>query len=184
MSEPAAPEISPWPKRSGGPRHVVVMGVSGSGKTTVAMMLAGKLGYVFAEGDEFHSQANRDKMHAGHPLDDDDRTPWLTSIQEWMTAEARVGHSTVVACSALKRKYRDVLRAAEGNTIVVHVAPPVELTTERMEARAGHFMPATLLDSQLAALEGLEPDERGFTITSGGAPAEVLAEVLAHLQDA
>lgn len=184
MSESAATEIAPWPKKSGGPRHVVVMGVSGSGKTTVAMMLAGKLGYVFAEGDEFHSQANRDKMHAGHPLNDDDRAPWLKSIQEWMSAEARAGHSTVVACSALRKKYRDVLRAAEGNTIFVHVHPPVELTAERMEARAGHFMPPTLLDSQVATLEELEPDERGFKITSTGAPEEVLVEVLEQLKDA
>ena len=184
MSESVPTEISPWPKRSGGPRHVVVMGISGSGKTTVAMMLAGKLGYVFAEGDEFHSQTNRDKMHAGHPLNDDDRAPWLRSIQEWMTSEARVGHSTVVTCSALKRKYRDVLRGAEGNTIFVHVAPPVGVTAERMEARKDHFMPASLLDTQVATLENLHEDERGFTVPSSGTPDEVLAEVLAKLEHA
>lgn len=184
MSESSPTELSPWPRKSGGPRHVVVMGVSGGGKTTVAMMLAGKLGYVFAEGDEFHSQANRDKMHAGTPLTDDDRAPWLTSIQEWMTAEARAGRSTVVTCSALRKSYRDVLRGAEGNTIFVHIAPPVELTAERLQARTGHYMPSSLLESQVATLEELEPDERGFAVRSGGTPDEVLAEVLERLEHA
>jgi gluconokinase len=101
-----------------------------------------------------------------------------------MTAEARAGHSTVVACSALRKRYRDVLRAAEGNTIFVHVHPPVELTAERIAARAGHFMPSTLLDSQVATLEELEADERGFKVTAAGAPEEVLAVVLEQLQDA
>lgn len=123
MTEVPTTEMSPLPKRSRGPRHVVVMGVSGGGKTTLAMMLAGKLGYVFAEGDEFHSQANREKMGSGTPLDDDDRAPWLQSIQDWMTAEARAGHSTVVTCSALRKRYRDVLRGAEGHAVFVHMAP-------------------------------------------------------------
>ncbi|TRW46002.1 gluconokinase [Georgenia yuyongxinii] len=175
--------MSPLPKRSRGPRHVIVMGISGGGKTTLAMMLAGKLGYVFAEGDEFHSQANRDKMQAGIPLDDDDRAPWLRSIQDWMTAEARAGRSTVVTCSALKKRYRDVLRAAEGSTVFVHMAPPVDLTAERLQTRQGHYMPASLLDSQVATLEELEEDEVGFKVTSAGTPPEVLAQVLGELKD-
>jgi len=178
-----AATMSPWPKKARGPRHLVVMGVSGGGKTTIAMMLAGKLGYIFAEGDEFHSEANRDKMRSGTPLDDDDRAPWLQSIQDWMTAEAHVGHSTVVTCSALKRRYRDVLRGAEGSTIFVHMAPPVDLTLERMNRRKGHYMPASLLDSQIDTLEELEPDEDGFKVHNVGTPTEVLAEVLDHLKD-
>jgi carbohydrate kinase (thermoresistant glucokinase family) len=183
MTEIPAPEMSPVPKRARGPRHIIVMGISGGGKTTLAMMLAGKLGYVFAEGDEFHSQANRDKMHAGTPLDDDDRAPWLQSIQDWMSAEARAGRSTVVTCSALKRRYRDVLRGAEGTTIFVHMAPPVEVTAERLAARKGHYMPASLLGSQVATLEELDDDEVGFKVTSGGTPPEVLAQVLDQLKD-
>lgn len=183
MTEIPATEMSPLPKRSRGPRHVIVMGISGGGKTTLAMMLAGKLGYVFAEGDEFHSQANRDKMHAGIPLDDDDRAPWLQSIQDWMTAEACAGRSTVVTCSALKKRYRDVLCAAEGSTVFVHMAPPVDLTAARLQTRQGHYMPASLLDSQVATLEELEDDEVGFKVTSTGTPPEVLAEVLAELKD-
>ena len=183
MTEATTTELSPWPKKARGPRHLVVMGVSGGGKSTIAMMLAGKLGYIFAEGDEFHSEANREKMRSGHPLNDDDRAPWLESIQEWMTAEARVGHSTVVTCSALRRKYRDILRGAEGNTIFVHMAPPVDLTLERMEARKGHYMPASLLTSQIDTLEELEPDEDGFKVFNVGTPTQVLGEVLEHLKD-
>jgi gluconokinase len=183
MTQIPASELSPLPKRSRGPRHVVVMGISGGGKTTLAMMLAGKLGYVFAEGDEFHSQANRDKMQSGTPLDDDDRAPWLQAIQDWMTAEARAGRSTVVTCSALKKRYRDVLRGAEGSTIFVHMAPPVDVTAERLAARKGHYMPASLLGSQVATLEELEEDEAGFKVTSGGTPPEILAEVLDQLKD-
>ncbi|WP_447925899.1 gluconokinase [Georgenia muralis] len=183
MTEVPTTEMSPLPKRSRGPRHVVVMGVSGGGKTTLAMMLAGKLGYVFAEGDEFHSQANREKMGSGTPLDDDDRAPWLQSIQDWMTAEARAGHSTVVTCSALRKRYRDVLRGAEGNAVFVHMAPPVDLTLERMKVREGHYMPPSLLTSQVQTLEELEDDEAGFKVTSTGAPTEVLAAVLAQLKD-
>jgi len=183
MTEATTTELSPWPKKARGPRHLVVMGVSGGGKSTIAMMLAGKLGYVFAEGDEFHSEANREKMRSGNPLNDDDRAPWLESIQEWMTAEARVGHSTVVTCSALRRRYRDVLRGAEGSTIFVHMAPPVDLTLERMEARQGHYMPASLLTSQIDTLEELEPDEDGFKVFNVGTPTQVLGEVLEHLKD-
>jgi gluconokinase len=183
MTEATTTELSPWPKKARGPRHLVVMGVSGGGKSTIAMMLAGKLGYIFAEGDEFHSEANREKMRSGHPLNDDDRAPWLESIQEWMTAEARVGHSTVVTCSALRRKYRDILRGAEGSTIFVHMAPPVDLTLERMEARKGHYMPASLLNSQIDTLEELEPDEDGFKVFNVGSPTQVLGEVLEHLKD-
>ncbi|GAA4285747.1 gluconokinase [Georgenia daeguensis] len=183
MTEATTTELSPWPKKARGPRHLVVMGVSGGGKSTIAMMLAGKLGYVFAEGDEFHSEANREKMRSGNPLNDDDRAPWLQSIQEWMTAEARVGHSTVVTCSALRRKYRDVLRGAEGSTIFVHMAPPVDLTLERMEARQGHYMPPSLLTSQIDTLEELEPDEDGFKVFNVGTPTQVLGEVLEQLKD-
>ena len=100
MSESDIPHL-PAPPRAKGPVNIVVMGVAGSGKTTIGMMLGGKLGYVYAEGDEFHTQANRDKQASGLPLDDADRQPWLEAIRDWMRAENAVGHSTVVSCSAL-----------------------------------------------------------------------------------
>ncbi|GAA4427122.1 gluconokinase, GntK/IdnK-type [Georgenia halophila] len=157
------------------------MGVSGSGKTTIAVDLAKELGYVFAEGDEFHSDANRAKMSSGVPLDDDDRAPWLAAIRDWMTQQAREGQSTVLTCSALRHRYRDVLRAAEGRTIFVHMAPPADVTTGRIGSRKGHYMPPSLLQSQIDTLEELGPDEEGIAIRSTGTPEEVLTEVLDRL---
>ncbi|MDO4887720.1 MAG: gluconokinase [Actinomycetaceae bacterium] len=172
MSESDIPELPSVP-RGKSPRNVVVMGVAGSGKTTIGMMLAGKLGFVYAEGDEFHTQANRDKQHAGIPLNDEDRQPWLESIRDWMRTENAVGHSTVVSCSALKRKYRDILRESGSRTIFVHVAPPRDLNEERIRSRIGHFMNPDLLVDQYATLEDLEPDEDGFVVDDPGAPEDV-----------
>lgn len=163
-------------------RHIVVMGVSGGGKTTLATALADRLGYVFAEGDDFHSEANREKMRAGTPLNDDDRAPWLVTIRDWMTEQARAGTSTVVTCSALRRAYRDVLREAVGQTVFVHVAPPVEETATRIGQRRDHYMPASLLESQIQTLEELGEDEPGFAVRSAGSPDEVLTEVLNRLE--
>lgn len=139
--------------------HVVVMGVAGAGKTTVAAALAEKLGWTLAEADEFHTQANIDKMTNGVPLTDDDRWPWLRAIRDWMTEQARGGRSTVLTCSALKRSYRRLLAEAEGRVVFAHLDGSPELLAERMSSRSGHFMPTGLLPSQLATLEPLTADE-------------------------
>ena len=142
-----------------GPMHIVVMGVAGAGKTTVSASLATQLGWRLAEADEFHSEANIAKMASGHPLTDDDRWPWLRSIRDWMTEQAREGCSTVLTCSALKRSYRRLLAQAEGRVIFAHLDGAPELLAERMASRGGHFMPPTLLPSQLATLEPLSAEE-------------------------
>jgi gluconokinase len=158
---------------------VVVMGVSGSGKSTVASLLAGRLGCELADADAFHSPSNVARMAAGVPLDDRDREPWLRDIAAWIGARARAGRPAVVSCSALKRAYRDVLRGAARGLVFLHLTGPRELLERRMRDRTGHFMPASLLDSQLAALEPLEPDERGLTLDVTAAPEEVVAAALA-----
>ncbi|MCH6472015.1 gluconokinase [Sinomonas terrae] len=139
--------------------HVVVMGVAGAGKTTVSAALADRLGWVLAEADEFHPQANVDKMASGVPLTDEDRWPWLRSIRDWMTTQASVGRSTVLTCSALKRSYRRLLTQADGHVVFAHLDGSPELLAERMASRSGHFMPTGLLPSQLSTLEPLTADE-------------------------
>lgn len=156
--------------------HLVVMGVSGSGKTTIATRLAERLGYVFAEGDEFHSEANVAKMARGEPLNDADRAPWLAALAEWIAAQNGSGRSTVLACSALKRTYRETLQAgAPGHVFFLYLAVPRLALVERMKRRKGHYMPLELLDSQLAALEPLAPDEPGLTV-DGASPPDTIVE--------
>lgn len=176
----ARAESTPRPPVAG---HLVVMGVAGSGKTTVAGMLAERLGVDVAEADEFHPQANIDKMSAGTPLTDADRAPWLAAIRDWLTGETDAGRSAVVTCSALKRSYRDVLRGAHGRVRFVHLDGSPELLADRMAHRSGHFMPPTLLPSQLATLEPLEGDEDGIRIDVAAAPEEIVDTVLAWLAD-
>lgn len=154
--------------------QIVVMGVSGSGKTTVAELLAERAGALFAEADEFHPPANIDKMSAGQPLDDADRAPWLADIAAWLRERANAGERAVVTCSALKRAYRDVLRVAGPGVRFVHLAGPQNLVAERVHTRRGHFMPPELLDSQYADLEPLGDDEAGVTLDVS-LPAETLA---------
>ena len=157
------------------------MGVSGVGKSTVAKGLSTILGWTFAEGDAFHPQANVDKMASGHPLTDDDRWPWLRSIGDWMSDEIALGHSTVVTCSALRRVYRDLLRDGRPEVVFCHLVAGEELIGERMERRTDHYMPASLLPSQLATLEPLEPDEPGVEVSVDGEAAEVIARAMAAL---
>ena len=137
---------------------IVVMGVSGSGKTTVGSALAETLGVEYAEADAFHPQANIAKMSSGVPLTDEDRAPWLEAIASWIREHQATGG--VVTSSALKRRYRDVLRSG-GDVWFAHLDGDREILAERMKSRSGHFMPVSLLDSQLADLEPLEPGERG-----------------------
>lgn len=143
------------------PVSVVVMGVSGSGKSTVGAALAQRLRVPFADADDFHPAANIEKMSAGHPLDDDDRRPWLESLGEWLAAHADGG---VMSCSALKRAYRDRLRSHCSGVEFLHLAGTPEVIGRRQASRPGHFMPASLLASQFATLEPLSADERGVTI--------------------
>lgn len=143
--------------------HVVVMGVAGCGKSTVAQVLRDELAMELAEGDDFHPEANIEKMAGGEALTDDDRWPWLEALADWTAGRRAGGVSTVVTCSALKRAYRDVLRRADPDTFFLHLHGDEGLLRRRLETR-DHFMPASLLRSQFEALEQLEPDERGVAI--------------------
>jgi gluconokinase len=164
-----------------GVHQVVVMGVSGVGKTTVAKGLATVLGWDFAEGDEFHPEANVAKMSAGQPLTDDDRWPWLRSVGAWMSGEIASGRSAVVTCSALRRAYRDVLREGRPEVVFCHLAADPDLIGDRISSRTDHYMPAALLPSQLATVEPLEPDEPGVVVSADGDPPDVIARALAAL---
>ncbi|WKG06396.1 gluconokinase [Mycolicibacterium sp. HK-90] len=140
---------------------VVVMGVSGSGKSTVGAALAQRMRVPFADADDFHPEANIAKMSAGHPLDDDDRFPWLEAIGEWLADHHDGG---VMSCSALKRKYRDQLRRHCRDVVFLHLSGSPEVIRRRQASRPGHFMPPALLDSQFATLEPLGPEEDGVAI--------------------
>jgi gluconokinase len=165
--------------------HIVVMGVSGCGKTTIAGRLATRLGRAFAEGDDFHPDAGVAKMSRGEPLTDADRAPWLESLAALIAAQHASGRSTVLACSALKRRYRDTLRGgAPGHVFFVHLTAPRAALLERMKGRKDHYMPPELLDSQLAALEPLQPDERGITLDAIPAPDEIVERAIARLATA
>ena len=141
------------------PPLVVVMGVSGSGKTTVGAALAQRLGVPFADADDFHPPENIAKMSAGIPLDDNDRRPWLQAIADWLAQHAETGG--VASCSALKRGYRDILTGAAPDTFFLHLHGDRDVLAARVAARPAHFMPAALIDSQFATLEPLQADERG-----------------------
>lgn len=164
--------------------HVVVMGVSGSGKTTVAEGVADRTGWVFAEADAFHPQANIDKMASGTPLTDEDRWPWLRDLAAWMAEHAARGEDTVITCSALKRAYRDVLRAdvaalgAGHRVVFAHLDGSVEVLAERLAGRRGHFMPASLLQSQVETLEPLDLDEDGLRLDLTADPQVLVQQVL------
>ena len=155
--------------------QIVVMGVSGSGKSTVAARLAERLGCEWADGDAFHSAASVAKMSAGIPLDDEDRRPWLRAVAAWIGERERAGRGAVVAASALKRAYRDVLRAASPHVTFVHLAGAPERIAARTHARTGHFMPERLLASQYAILEPLGADEPGVTLDVS-APVDAIVE--------
>ncbi|MDM7855182.1 gluconokinase [Cellulomonas alba] len=161
--------------------HIVVMGVSGTGKTTIGRLVARKLHRDFIEGDDLHPTANVAQMRAGVPLTDAERLPWLRRVRDAMSEAAADGRSTVVACSALRASYRDVLRTAEGRVRFVHLAVPRAVLEHRVEHREGHFMPASLLDSQLATLEPLGADEDGVEVPVSGRAGLTVRSVLAAL---
>ncbi|MEU6369753.1 gluconokinase [Streptomyces sp. NPDC046931] len=163
------------------PHVVVVMGVAGTGKTTVGPLLAARLGVPYAEGDDFHPPANITKMSAGVPLTDEDRWPWLDAIGTW--AQGRAGLGGVVSSSALKRAYRDRLRASAPGIVFVHLTGDRKLIEDRMAHRQGHFMPTGLLDSQFATLQQLEPDEAGVAVDVSGSPEKITARAMDALRD-
>jgi gluconokinase len=156
---------------------LLLMGVSGSGKSTVGALLAGKLNWPYADADSFHSAANVAKMAAGHPLDDDDRLPWLQSIRAWIDERVTKGEPGVVSCSSLKRKYRDVLRRPE--VTFVYLRGTRAQIEQRLVARQGHFFKPSMLDSQFADLEEPSADENVITADIGGTPAEIVGAIVA-----
>ncbi len=162
------------------PIVLVVMGVSGTGKSTVAGLLAGRLGWALAEGDDLHPAANVAKMAAGQPLDDEDRWPWLDKVSSWIERHTATGAPGVITCSALRRVYRDRLRGP--GVAFVHLDGSSQVIAQRLAARLDHFMPSSLLDSQLATLERLGPDERGIVVELGRDSATEVEEIIERLQ--
>ncbi|TXF96912.1 gluconokinase [Massilia arenae] len=156
----------------------IVMGVSGCGKSSIGAKLAFELGVPFIEGDAFHSEANVAKMSAGVPLTDDDRRDWLLNLRDKLAA--REG-GAVLSCSSLKRAYRDLLRSGGGDVRFAHLAGPREVLLERVSNRPGHYMPPSLLDSQLSTLEPLQPDEAGITLDIRDSQEQLVAQILASV---
>jgi len=165
------------------PMSVVVMGVSGSGKTTVGKLLAERLGWHYQEGDALHPPENVAKMSSGTPLTDADRIPWLHKIAECIDAWRRSGESGVVTCSALKRAYRDIIIGDRPDVGLVHLKGSRELIGQRLAARRGHFMPAALLDNQFATLQEPAAEERAITVDVGEAPAAIVDEIVRRLAE-
>lgn len=161
------------------PTVLVVMGVSGTGKSTVAELLSERLGWPMEEGDDLHPEANVAKMEQGVPLTDEDRWPWLDRVAGWIDDRSRAGEPGIITCSALRRAYRDRLRRP--NVSFVFLSGSREVISRRMAARSGHFMPLSLLDSQLATLEPPGPDEQVITVHLGSTPDEEVGQVLTAL---
>jgi carbohydrate kinase (thermoresistant glucokinase family) len=169
------------PKRPDLPIVLVLMGVSGSGKTTVARIIAERLHWAFEEGDALHPPANVAKMHAGHPLDDDDRAPWLAKIADWVDGQLDAGESGVITCSALKRKYRALIDRRGERVEFVWLHGTRELIASRLGARQGHFMPSSLLDSQFETLEEPGAGEPFIRVEIDGTPEAIAEAVLSAL---
>jgi gluconokinase len=161
---------------------VVVMGVTGSGKSTVGRLLAERLGVPYAEADSFHPPANVAKMAAGQPLDDADRYPWLIAIGDWI--RSRIGLGGVVSCSALKYAYRDLLRTAYPGLWFLHLDADPQTIARRVAVRTGHFMPVSLVESQFAALEPLRPEERGLVVDAAQPPDAIVTATVAAIVSA
>lgn len=175
---PGHPTPARWPA---GAAHLVVSGPSGSGKSTVGRLVATALGRVWVEGDAFHTVANRNKMAAGTPLDDDDRAPWLERLAGELRRLGDLGLPAVLACSALKRPYRDVLRSCGYPVTVVQITVSPETLRDRVAARHAHYMPASLVESQVALMEPLHADEDGITVASGEDAESTASAILDQL---
>lgn len=165
------------------PRHVVLMGVSGNGKTTTGTWLASELGRVFIEGDDFHPPENIAKMSSGVPLDDSDRRPWLAALAAEVARLEAAGQESVMACSALRRRYRDWLREGYPGMFFILLDAPYATLLERMRRRQ-HFMPPSLLQSQFDTLEPLEEDEAGVVVSVEAPPDQVVTMALAAMEAA
>ena len=164
-------------------KALVVMGVSGSGKTTVAAAIAARVGALFLDADDFHPAANTAKMAAGVPLTDEDRWPWLALVGDEIARRVADGERVVMACSALRRRYRDVLRASSDDLVFAQLDGSRALLGERIGARTDHFMPVSLLGTQLRALEPLEKDERGFVLDIAQTPDHLADTAVTCWQD-
>ncbi|WP_341998205.1 gluconokinase [Microbacterium sp. LWH7-1.2] len=162
------------------PPILVLMGPSGTGKSTVGAMLSGRLGWPFQEGDDLHPAANVDKMRRGHALTDEDRIPWLETVAAWIDERRAAGEPGIVTCSALKRSYRDILR--RDNVTFVNFTGDAAVVRDRMMRRQGHFMPPALLDSQFATLEPPGPDEQAIDVDVALAPEDQAALVASALR--
>ncbi|MBV1838082.1 gluconokinase [Acetobacter estunensis] len=174
MEQPVAQGITP--------RIVVLMGVTASGKTMVAEGLHNLLGWPFQEGDDLHPKSNIEKMAAGIPLTDEDRLPWLQACRAWIDARAREGGGGIMSCSALKRSYRQLLAADGVDITFLLLNVPRDVLEQRLKGRKGHFMPASLLDSQLATLEPPGPDEHVLILNALSSPARTIARALELLR--
>jgi gluconokinase len=161
---------------------IVLMGVAGTGKTSVMTALVNRLGWPALEGDSLHPEANVVKMAAGVPLTDADREPWLDEIGAWIGRQERERSNAIATCSALRRRYRDRLRRGHPSVWFVHLSVPREEIEARLAHRTGHFMPPSLLDSQLATLEPLEPDEPGWPIDALPSPTEIADNIITALR--
>lgn len=160
------------------PSVLILMGVSGCGKTTVAAILASRLGWPFEEGDALHPQANIEKMAAGHPLTDADRWPWLAKVADWIDERLDAGENGLITCSALKRSYRDLINRRGSDLTFVFLAGSKETIAARLAARHGHFMRASLLDSQFADLEEPGADEPAIRVDIGPPAAEIAEQIM------